>query len=96
MMNCKGTAHGYTIIIMAMSGCLVSNEVSYHMLPVVIGSRQSMATRGYRIIHGAGRHFIMVAGFMMISTDGCGHLTMCGGLRGWRGEAAADIMAGLR
>ena len=50
---------------------------------------------GNRIIHGDGRPFIMVAGMMIIVTDGFGCLVPLGHLLGLAGAIPINTAAGL-
>src|SRR5258706_15177189 len=80
---------------MDMSGFPVCPAVFILMAATAIGSIPMTAGHGSQSIPGDGRHFIMVAGFMIPGMDGCGFRTTSGDRDGLPGEDAKVISDGL-
>src|SRR5271169_961907 len=73
---------GLIIRVMAMSGVRRWMVISDLMPPMAIGFILMKDGHGNQIIPGAGRPFIMAAGYMMICMDGYGCRVMIGLLPG--------------
>src|SRR5215468_2600350 len=75
---------------------LWATEIGAPTVTVAIGFILDADGSGFRIIPGDGPLSIMDAGFNMRHSDGAGHRTWFGGLRGFAGDFQPTIAAGLR
>jgi len=87
---------GYIIITMAMYGHPASREISGPIVRMVIGYIQDMAGPGFPNTAGDGPLFTMVAGSVIVTTDGFGFPIRNGRQPGLPGEVHRVILDGHR
>lgn len=95
----RPTEHGLLSKVMAGAGDLPQSfmiQAGNHTAIMAIGFTLTTAGIGIQIIRGAGRLFIMAAGFIMTATAGAGIQTPFGDLPGFAGVTRMIIAAGRR